>query len=302
MNISLGGIIEATNVTFDSLTKSQALKSILDFHNELKKLTITFSDFSDLGHLFEKPCFRELNIQNTTLPFDKFYDIVYRFLNSPYPVTLCLKDVGCFSHSSSASLSALVQQDDTEYSKCLKLEFGDLPFQDLPPIHLKKLVLVSNKWQMFTKLKAIQAEVVDLTTFISTENVHDLCRLFEIVSTQEWRLYLQFQNNLNSRLDDLVDGISKLHNISELSLSFNRLFTPQKLIYDIIFNRLREYLSRMKIEFRDLYFHDTSMKEMYDCWKRCGAIKMKKLFFTGRMGQKYSCDFDYFMSEMQTSI
>ena len=279
----------------------QGLKSILDFHNELKKLTITFIYFSDLGHLFEKPCFRELNIQNIVLPFDKVYDIVYRFLNSPYPVTLCLKDVSCFSHSSSASLSPPFQHDAMEYSKCLKLEFVNLPFQDLPPIlHLKKLVLVSNKWQMFTKLKAIQAEVVDLTTFISTEKVDDLCRLFEIVTTQEWQLYIQFENSLNSRLNDLIDAISKFHNISEITLSFNRFFTPQKLIYDIIFNRLHEYLSRMKIELRNFYFHETSMKEMYDSWKRCGAIKMKKLFFTASMEVEHSCDFDYFMSEMQT--
>ena len=277
------------------------LNSILDFHNELKKLTVSFSHFFDLGHLFEKPCFRELNIQDTVLPFDKVCDIVYCFLTSPYPVTLCLKDVSCFSHWSSTSLSPPVKRYGNEYSKCLKLEFVNLPFQALPPIsHLKKLVLVSNKWQMFTKLETIQAEVVDLTTFISTEEVDGLCKLFDIVTTKEWQLYIQFENNLNSRLKVLIDAITKLDNISQLNFSFNHFFTPQELIYDVIFNRLHEYLSQMKIEFRDCYFDDISIKEMYDKWKRCGAIKMKKLVFTGRL--RYTRNSDYFLSEMQTLI
>ena len=274
------------------------INSILDFHKELKKLTVSFSNFSDFGHLFEKPCFRELNIQHTGLSFDELCDIVYRFHTSPYPVTLCLKAVGCIHYSSSTSLSPPVQQDGNEYSKCLILEFVNLPFQVLPPIpHLKKLVLVSNKWQMFTKLETIQAEVVDLTTFISTEEVDGLCKLFDIVTTKEWQLYIQFENNLNSRLKDLIDAITKLHNISQLKFSFNRFFTPRELIYDVIFNRLHEYLSRMQIEFRDCSFDDTNIKEIYDSWKKCGAIKMKKLFFTGHL--RYTRNSDYFLSEMQ---
>ena len=256
--------------TMNSLERESLdmLYCILDRQDELEKLRIFCKCLQNFKYsIFSRPTFKELTI--STINGYISMDIMQQFFLSPYPVTLKLYEVII-----SDPHCLQIQSHPTQHSKTLELSCCHISEKCLPStVHLKKLVLGGNCVKWFTKLDNI---TVDECISVSTDNMDDLNDLFHIAKAKEWNIDVTLSEGTQDKfivaLTNIKGVVTKLC-INTYSLRSPMLSVPS--IAEAIFTTLQSSLSQLELVLPA--YESSYVRELYDIWKQCGSIQLKKL-------------------------
>ena len=264
------------------------LYSILDSQDELEKLHCKHLQLENFKYsIFSRPTFKELTISGD-IPMDSYVYIMQQFFLSPYPVTLNFYKA---TISGPRHLQIfLVQSHPTQHSKALELYYCDCESEELleclpSTVHLKKLLLEesnfikkSNCVKCFSKLDNI---TVDECISVSTDNMDDLNDLFHITTAKEWNIYVTLSEDTQDKfivaLTNIKGVVTKLC-IDTYSLRSPMLSVPS--IAEAIFTTLQSSLSQLELYLGSVY-SGSHVRELYEIWKQCGSIQLKKLILIG---------------------
>ena len=261
---------------YDTFVKGETLDMlycILDSQDELEKLEIRSSLENFKYSIFSRPTFKELTIIGVGVSMDPAYVYMQQFFLSPYPVTL--KFYGAtISHPRHLQISSL-QSHPTQYSKTLELSYCYVSEEILPStVHLKKLVLNgANCVKCFSKLDNI---TVDECITVSTYKMDDLNDLFHITTAKEWNINVQWNINVEATEDKFIVALTNIKGVVT-KLCIVAAYAHMSSIAEAIFTSLQSSLSQLEL----IFYHSSDVRQLYEIWKQCGSIQLKKLKLRG---------------------
>ena len=243
-----------------------------------------------IADLMLRPTFNELVIEADPYQGEiSFYIVLCLFRNffsSPYPVSMTLS-LSCPPFP--PITESLTVNHDQATNKSLQLIrcFSNSLSSLLP----RNLVLKSIKLGIddssddssilssFASLESITVDSFSLTifTFATREIMIELSTLFRIVNTKEWDLSIY----VNRRYADM--SISILSQVAHLLCRFDlrNESLPSDVVVSIIetiFHSISSTnMSSFELGFSGSLLDKDLNKAIYECWERCGGVKLKKI-------------------------
>uniref|UniRef100_A0A1X7U9I8 F-box domain-containing protein n=1 Tax=Amphimedon queenslandica TaxID=400682 RepID=A0A1X7U9I8_AMPQE len=250
---------------------AEKFKEVVKCHKNLEVVSVMFKDskpYDFFQELMYRSCFQELNIKTNYWPHESGRTptcnaILSAFFLSPYPVTLRLGEVLLAMDSTRPTPGPLaINTEQQSKSLDVNLEFSDrwhdMGCNFLPQYIVLKLLRIrgNDALCLFSKVKSIKVD--EITIDIDTDtNTNSLKSLINIVSTNDMKIVICYDCNLH-------------HSTLALEIIFNSL-SPTKLHY-----------LQLIVE----HSGDDPSPILYDTWKRCGAIKLKKAVIVDEYGQE----------------
>ena len=198
-----------------------------------------------------------------------------QFFLSPYPVTLKFDEIN-ISGPHCIRIPP-VQSHPTQHSKTLELYDCFCASKELleclpSTVHLKKLVLIGDDCvECFSKLDNI---TVDECISVSTDNINNLNDLFHITTAKEWNITVELLD------DEFMVALSNIKGIVT-KLCICAAFLNVSLIAAAIFTSLQSSLPQLELVLSAYGYHSSDIRRMYEIWKQCGSIQLKKLTLEG---------------------
>ena len=260
------------------------LYCILDSQDELEKLHCKGLQLENFKYsIFSRPTFKELTISDRGISMDSYVYIMQQFFLSPYPVTLKLYG-DTISGPRHFQISS-VQSHPTQHSKTLELSYYYSKTLESPSyyygaieclpstVHLKKLVLEGAKRvKCFSMLDNI---TVDECISVSTDNMDDLNDLFHITTAKEWNINVALSESTKNKFIVALTNIKGV--VTKLCIdTYSRMsHTCMSSIAEAIFTSLQSSLSQLELDLS--VYSGSHVRQLYDIWKQCGSIQLKKL-------------------------
>ena len=233
-------------------------QKVVKHHRNLEVISIKHIIYANnciqcLSELMYQPCFRQLTLSQLASS-NGVHSLLSAFFLSPYPVTLKLDmvhhrlDLAINTEQQSKSLDVDLQFDDARWH--------DLECTFLPQcIVLKSLKIRRNyTLYLFSKVKSIKVDEITIDIDTST-NTDSLRSLLNIVSANDMTVYIKFIRHRIRR--------------STLEIIFNSLSPTEPPYLQLIVK----------------YSIDDPSQILFDTWKRCGAIKLKKVAVYGHQNK-----------------
>ena len=239
-----------------------------------------------IADLMLRPAFNELVIKTSRFQGEiSFYIVLCLFRNffsSPYPVSMTL-GLNC-PHFPPITDSLTVNHDQATNKslQLLRCRFSS----SLSPLLPRNLVLKSIKLEIdssilssFASLESITVDSFSLTieTLATRETMIELSTLFCIVNTKEWDLSI----DVDRRDADMF--ISILSKVAHLRCRFDlrNESLPSDVVVSIIetiFHSISSTnMSSFELSFNNSLLDKDLNKAIYECWERCGGVKLKKI-------------------------
>ena len=208
-----------------------------------------------LSELMYRPCFQQLTIKNY-LPFNDVHSLLSAFFLSPYPVTLRLNEV-CLRMDSNDPIPVPLATNNEQQSKSLNVALSG---------HLRSIssrILESNFLPQYIVLKSLKIRSNDALYLFS---------IVKSIKVDEITIDIDTDTDTNS-LRSLLSIVSA----NDMTVSINEGDIRQSILaLEIIFNSLFPTKPPYLQLIVKLYSEDDPSPILYDTWKRCGAIKLKK--------------------------
>uniref|UniRef100_A0A1X7SSA7 F-box domain-containing protein n=1 Tax=Amphimedon queenslandica TaxID=400682 RepID=A0A1X7SSA7_AMPQE len=252
---------------------AKKFQEVVKCHKNLEVVSIGLSIRSEaydhdfiqcLSELMYRPCFKQLHIKDyscivtsgtPSASFNGVRSLLSAFFLSPYPVTLRLHGV-CLTLDSTDPIPVPLAINTEQQLKSLDVRLYAswhgfshiLECNSLPQyIVLKSLkIRSSDALCLFSKVKSIKVDEITVNININT-NTNSLRSLINIVSTNDMKIVIYYDYNLH-----------------QFTLSLETIFNslpPTKPPY---------------LQLIVMYSGDDPSPILYDTWKKCGAIKLKK--------------------------
>uniref|UniRef100_A0A1X7UA40 F-box domain-containing protein n=1 Tax=Amphimedon queenslandica TaxID=400682 RepID=A0A1X7UA40_AMPQE len=244
---------------------AEKFKEVVKRHKNLELVSIgcDYYFIQCLSEILYQSCFRELNIKTnySATSFDALHSLLSAFFLSPYPVTLRLSEVLLTLDSTvptQVPLAINTEQQSKSLDVACLCSYAPCSLSNFLPryIVLKSLKITRNDTlYLFSKVKSIKADeiTIDINDTINTDHLRSL-------------LSSVLTNNMKIAVSA---GQPNLHQ-STLEIIFNSL-SPTKPPY---------------LQLIVKYIGDDPSPVLYDTWKRCGAIKLKKAVIVESYGQE----------------
>ena len=239
-----------------------------------------------IADLMLRPAFNELVIK--TGPYQgkiSFYIVLCLFRNffsSPYPVSMTLS-LSC-PHFPPITESLTVNHDQAtnkslQLIRCFSNSLSSFLPRNLVLKSIKLVIDDSSILSSFASLESITVDSFSLTifTFATREIMIELSTLLRIVNTKEWDLSI----GVDSRDADMF--ISILSKVAHLLCRFDlrNKTLPSDVVVSIIetiFHSISSTnMSSFELSFNNSLLDKDLNKAIYECWERCGGVKLKKI-------------------------
>lgn len=255
------------------------LQQVLDSQDEVEKLEINncFIRVNNFNYnVFLQPPFKALAVTYTDMSLESFVDIMHQFFLSSYPVSLDL-----FSNRIILSEFPIksVEPHPTQHSKSLMVSrsFNEPLLNILPSvIQLKKLLLCPDSVKCFSKLDSI---IVECMT-IKANDMDSLNSLFHISVAKEWQIEVILNQESNEAQEKFIVGLTNIKGIVTrlcIKTSYGNCPFQRRSVEEAIFTCLQSSLPHLELNLTSCVYNKTHVGELYENWKQCGSIKLKKL-------------------------
>ena len=249
------------------------LYCILDSQDQLEILKLEISSVNFKYSIFSRPTFKELAIHGD-ISMDSYVYIMQQFFLSPYPVTLKFYKITISGHH--YFQIPPVQLHPTQHSKTLELYYccaSEELRKCLPStVHLKKLVL-QDCVEYFSKLDNITVD--ECISVSASNNMDDLNDLFHITTAKEWNITVKLSEDTQDKFIVALSNIKGV--VTKLCICVD--FSNVTLIAEAIFTCLQSSLPQLDLSVHG--YQSSHVRELYEIWKQCGSIQLKKLKLVG---------------------